>query len=476
MGQDLSKYRIGTLAIHAGQHRDAETQSIAQPIYQTTAYGYRSTDEAAALFNLEQSGYMYTRLANPTTSVFESRCAAMEGGSGAAATASGQQAAFVAILNVLGDLRGSLRPTPQKIAAAMERLCERRPEGASDVSPNSVWKEYQASDAGPHIVASSMIYGGTTTLFTKSLESLGIRTELVDPRDPQNFAKAIRPCTRVVFIETVANPSNCVLDYEAIAQVAHGAGVPLIVDNTVMTPYLFRPLDHGADIVTYSATKFLGGHGTCMGGVVIDGGRFDWTKDPDRWPHLTRPDVAYHGVNFCERFGTAAFATRCISHLLRDYGGTLSPMSAFLFLQGLETLHIRMQRHCENAMALARWLETHPQVAWVNYPGLPSHPQHALAKRYLTRGFGAMLAFGVRGGRESARRFIESLKLAIHATNLGDVRTLVTHPASTTHRQLSDDELVAGGVSSDLIRVSVGIEDIEDIRDDFDQALNASLR
>ena len=437
MADSPSKYRPGTLAIHAGQSRDPQTLSIAQPIYQTSAYEFESPEMAAAIFNLEAPGFIYARLNNPTTSVFEARCAALEGGSAAVATASGQQATFVAMMNILGDLRDSQR-TP---------------------------------DAGPHVVASSKLYGGTMTLFTKSFQSLGIRVTTVDPTDPQNFARAIRPCTRVVFLESVANPSNTVLDYEAIADVAHAAGLPVVVDNTVMTPVLFRPLDHGADIVVYSATKFMGGHGTTLGGVVVDGGRFDWTKNPERWPHLTAPDVAYHGVNFSERFGNSAFAMRCVTHLLRDYGGSLSPLSAFMFLQGLETLHIRMERHCQNAMTLVRHLAADPRVAWVNYPGLEDHPNHALAVRYLKNGFGAMVSFGVRGGRTAAERFIQSVKLAIHATNLGDVRTLVTHPASTTHRQLNDAELTCAGVSPDLIRVSVGIEDIADIIEDFDQAL-----
>ncbi len=433
-------YRLGTLAIHAGQRPDPQTGSIALPIHQTTAYSFKSAEYAAQLFNLEAPGFIYTRLNNPTTGVFETRCAALEGGVGAVATASGQQATFIALMNILGDIRESQK-TP---------------------------------DAGPHVVASAAIYGGTVTLFSKSLESLGIRVEFVDARDPQKVAAAIRPCTRAVFIEAVANPSNYILDYEALGEVAHAAGIPLVIDNTVMTPVLFRPLEHGADIVVYSATKFIGGHGTCMGGVVVDGGRFDWMKNPERWPHLTQPDVAYHGVNFCERFGKAAFITRCVTHMLRDYGGVLAPHSSFLFLQGLETLHIRMQRHCENAMALAQWLEANPMVSWVNYPGLESHPSHVLAARYLKNGFGAMLAFGVKGGRQAAEKFVESVQLAIHATNLGDVRTIVTHPASTTHRQLSEAELDAAGVSGDLVRVSVGIEDIADIEEDFEQALKVS--
>ncbi len=421
---------LGTLALHAGQQPDPTTGSRAVPIHQTTSYCFRDTQHAADLFALKEMGWIYTRLMNPTTDVFEQRLAALEGGVGALGLSSGQQAISVALFNL--------------------------------------------AHAGQHIVSAAALYGGTLTLFGQTFKRLGIDVTFVDATRPEAVEAAIRPNTRAVYIETVANPKNDVLDYEALADVAHRHGLPLVCDNTVMTPILFRPFEHGADIVVYSTTKFIGGHGTSIGGAIVDSGRFDWAKDAGRWPQFTEPDPSYHGAVFHEAVGELCYIITCRTHWLRDLGGAMSPMNAFLFLQGIETLHLRMPRHCENAQRVAEWLEAHPQVTWVNYPGLASHPGNALAKRYFPKGCGSILGFGIQGGRAAARRFIESVRLASHLANIGDAKTLVIHPASTTHSQQTDEELQAAGISDDYVRISVGLEDVEDILADLDQALAAA--
>jgi O-acetylhomoserine (thiol)-lyase len=399
------------------------------PIHQTTSYVFKNAEHAANLFALKEMGWIYTRLMNPTTDVLEQRLAAMEGGIGAVAFSSGQQAITVALLN----------------------LCH----------------------SGGHIVSAAALYGGTITLFSQTFKRLGIEVTFVDATDPENIAKAIRPNTKAVYIESVANPKNDVLDYKAIADLAHANGLPVVCDNTV-APLLLRPFDHGIDIVVYSLTKFIGGHGTSIGGAIIDSGRFDWTRQPELWPQFNEPDASYHGMIFREAVGQLCYIITCRTHWLRDMGGVLSPFNAFLFLQGLETLHLRMPKHCENALAVAKFLESHPLVTWVNYPGLPSHPGYKLAQKYLPNGQGAIMGFGVKGGREAARKFIESVKLASHLANIGDAKTLVIHPASTTHSQQTVEELLAAGITDDYVRLSVGLEDLADIKADLDQALKAS--
>ncbi|PKL47517.1 MAG: O-acetylhomoserine aminocarboxypropyltransferase [Planctomycetes bacterium HGW-Planctomycetes-1] len=419
------KYHIETLALHAGQEVDQTTLSRAVPIYQTTSYVFKSTDHAANLFALKEFGNIYTRLMNPTTDVLEKRLAALEGGIGGLGFSSGQSAIYVSIFNICG--------------------------------------------AGGHIVASSSLYGGTVTLFSHTFKKLGIDVTFVDPKRPENFAEAIKENTRLIYIETIGNPKNDILDYEKIAQIAHDNGMPVICDNTVATPILFRPIEHGIDIVVHSCTKFIGGHGTSIGGAIVDSGKFDWTNG--RYPELTEPDPSYHGVKYVEAVGPLAYIIKARTQFLRDMGSCMSPFNAFLFLQGLETLHLRMQRHSENALALANWLEKHSAVGWVNYPGLKSHPDHKLAKKYLPAGQGAILGFGIKGGRAAGVKFINSVRLASHLANIGDSKTLVIHPASTTHQQLTETEQLAAGVTDDYIRVSVGTEHIDDIIADFDNAL-----
>lgn len=419
-------YRFATLAVHAGQQPDPTTGARAVPIYQTTSYVFRDADHAARLFALPEEGNVYTRIMNPTTAVFEERMAALEGGVGALATASGQAAITLAICNI--------------------------------------------ARAGQEIVSSQSLYGGTYTLFRYTLARMGIKVRFVDASDPENFAKATTQATRAFYVETIGNPKLDVPDIAAIAELAHAAGVPLIVDNTFATPYLCRPIEHGADIVVHSATKFLGGHGTSIGGVIVDGGRFDWGNG--RFPELTEADPSYHGLRYWETFGNRAYIVKARRQLLRDLGCCLSPFNAFLFLQGLETLHLRMQRHSENAMAVAEFLQDHPAVSWVAYPGLPQHPSHALASKYLRGGYGAVIAFGIKGGVEAGKRFIESLELFSLLANVGDAKSLVIHPASTTHQQLTPEEQEAAGVTPDLVRLSIGIEDPEDLISDLDQALN----
>jgi O-acetylhomoserine (thiol)-lyase len=432
MPQPNQAQGLGTQAIHAGQTPDPTTGSRAVPIHQTTSYVFRDTQHAANLFALKEMGWIYTRLMNPTTDVFEQRMAALDGGVGALALSSGQQAIAVSLFNL--------------------------------------------AHAGQHIVSAAALYGGTVTLLSQTFKRLGIDVTFVDATDPRKIAAAIRPNTRAVYIESVANPKNDVLDYHAIAEVAHGRGLPVVCDNTVLTPILFRSFEHGVDINVYSATKFIGGHGTSIGGVIVDSGKFDWTQEPKKWPQFTEPDPSYHGTVFHQAVGQLCYIITCRTHWLRDLGGAMSPFNAFLFLQGLETLHLRMPRHSANALAVAQFLESHPLVTWVNYPGLPSHPHHALAKKYLTRGAGAILGFGIKGGRQAGRKFIESVKLASHLANIGDAKTLVIHPASTTHSQQTAEELVAAGVSDDYVRMSVGLEDVEDIMADLDQALRASQK
>ncbi len=424
---DSDKLHLETLALHAGQTVDPATLSRAVPIYQTTSFCFRDTDHAARLFALEEFGNIYTRLMNPTTDVLEKRLAALEGGVGALALSSGQSAIYVSILNICG--------------------------------------------AGGHIVSSNSLYGGTSTLFEHTFAKLGIEVTFVDPKDPQNFAQAIKDNTRLLYLETIGNPKNDILAYDEIAEIAHAHGMPVICDNTVATPILFRPIEHGIDIVVHSCTKFIGGHGSSIGGAIVDSGRFDWTNG--RYPELTEPDPSYHGIQYVEAVGELAYIVKARTQFLRDMGSCLSPFNAFLFLQGLETLHLRMPRHSENALKLAQWLEKQPQVGWVNYPGLPSHPDHARARKYLPDGQGAILGFGIKGGKHAAMKFIDSVKLASHLANIGDSKTLVIHPASTTHQQLSEREQLAAGVTADYIRVSVGTEHIDDIIADFDQALAA---
>ena len=422
---EARKYHLETLALHAGQEVDQTTLSRAVPIYQTTSYVFKDTAHAADLFGLKQFGNIYTRLMNPTTDVLEKRLAAMEGGVGGLGLSSGQSATYVSIFNICG--------------------------------------------AGGHIASSSSLYGGTVTLFSQTFKKLGIEVTFVDPKQPENFAKAIKKNTRLIYIETIGNPKNDILEYEKIAQIAHNNGMPVICDSTVTTPILFRPIEHGIDIVVHSCTKFIGGHGTSIGGAIIDSGKFDWANG--RYPELTEPDPSYHGVKYVEQFGNLAYILKARTQFLRDMGSCMSPFNAFLFLQGIETLHLRMPRHCENALALAKWLEKHKAVGWVNYPGLESHPDYKLAKKYLPKGQGAILGFGIKGGKEAAVKFINSVKLASHLANIGDSKTLVIHPASTTHQQLSEAEQIAAGVSPDFIRVSVGTEHIDDIIEDFDNAL-----
>lgn len=421
-----SHQSLATLALHAGHTPAADsTLSRAVPIYQTSSYLFTSSEHAANLFALKESGNIYTRLTNPTTDVLEKRMAALDGGVGALALASGQAAISYTVMTL--------------------------------------------ARAGQNIVSSRSLYGGTYTLFRHTLPRFGITTRFVDSSDPENYRRAIDEQTRLIYCEAIGNPNNTVEDFDAVAQIAHEAGIPLVVDNTVATPVLFRPLEHGADIVVYSLTKFIGGHGTSIGGCVVDGGKFAW--DNGKFPEFSEPDPAYHGTVFWQAVGKLAFITKMRVQLLRDLGACLSPFNAFQLIQGLETLSVRMPRHVENATTVAQWLETHPQVAWVNYPGLSSHPDHQRAKRYLSDGAGAIIGFGIKGGREAAVRFIDKLKLVSHLANIGDAKTLVIHPASTTHQQLSEDELRAAGVTPDFIRLSVGIEGLQDIIHDLDQAL-----
>ena len=418
-------FKFDTLAIHAGQQPDPVTGSRAMPIYQTTSYVFEDTNHAAELFALQRFGNIYTRIMNPTTAAFEERVAALEGGVGALAVASGLAAQYIALTTLLGP--------------------------------------------GDQIVASSALYGGTYTQFDITLRRWGVDVVFVDPSDPDNFRRAITPQTRVVYGETIGNPRIDVLDIAAVAEIAHEAGVPLMIDNTFATPALCRPIEHGADIVVHSATKFIGGHGTTIGGVIVESGRFPW--DNGKFPGMTEPSPGYHGIRFYETFGVYGYLMKARVENVRDIGPSLSPFSSFLFLQGLETLPVRMARHVANAETVAAFLANHPAVSWVSYPGLPDSPYRALKQRYLPNGAGAVFTFGVVDGRDTGSRFIEQLRLISHLANIGDAKTLIIHPGSTTHQQLTDEQQVAAGVSPDLVRISVGLEDPDDLCWDLDQAL-----
>ncbi len=423
--------RFDTLSLHAGQQPDATTGARAVPIYQTASFVFRDTDYAAGLFNIERAGHVYSRISNPTNAVLEERIAALEGGVGAVCTASGQAAMHLAIATILG--------------------------------------------AGDHIVSSRSLYGGSHNLLAYTLPRFGITTTFVDPRAPQAFADAIRPNTRLLFGETIGNPGMEVLNIPAIAEVAHTAGVPLLVDSTVTTPFLCRPFELGADLVFHSLTKFLGGHGIALGGVVVDGGRFDWEAS-GKFPTLTEPYEGFHGLDFVEEFGPAAYITRARREGIRDFGACMSPSTAFHLLQGVETLSVRMQRHIDNTRKIVAFLSTTASVEWVNYPELPEHPDHALAKQLLPRGCSAVLSFGIRGGRASGQRFIENLRVFSHLANIGDAKSLVIHPASTTHHRMDADALRAAGISEGLVRLSIGLEDADDLLDDLSRALHASQK
>ncbi len=425
--------RFGTLSVHAGQEPDPATGARAVPIYATSSYVFEDTAHAADLFALRTFGNIYSRLMNPTTDVLEKRLTALDGGVGALAVSSGQQAILYSVLNI--------------------------------------------AKAGDNIVAGTSLYGGTWTLFTQTLRRFGIEARFFDPDHPEEIDRLADDRTRAVYIEAIGNPRNDVPDFRVISERAHAVGVPLIADNTALTPILFRPFDHGVDIAVYSLTKFLGGHGTHVGGAIVDSGRFDWTANAERWPEFTAPDPSYHGVVLAEALrpiGNVAYIIRSRTHLLRDLGGTLSPFASFLFLQGLETLHLRIPRHAENALAVARHLASHPAVDWVNHPGLESHPSHTRASRYLTNGFGAIVGFGIRGGADAGRRFIEATRLFSHLANIGDAKSLAIHPATTTHSQLTEAEQSRTGVTPEYVRLSIGLEDIECIIEDLDQALAAS--
>ncbi len=422
------KFGFTTRQLHAGYKPDPTTGSRAVPIYQTAAYDLQSTKRASRLFALQETGHIYTRISNPTTNVFEQRVASLEGGIGAVETSSGHAAQLTAILTI----------------------CE----------------------AGDHIVASSTLYGGTVTQFKYAFPKLGIHVTLVDPTNPENFRRAIQPNTKIIYGETISNPLVNVFPFEEVAAIAQEFGIPLMIDNTFASPYLCRPFEWGAHIVTHSTTKFIGGHGTSIGGVIVDSGKFNWTKS-GRFKNFTEPDPAYHNVIYAEDFGPSAFISKARAGILRDFGTCQQPIASWWFLQGLETLSLRMDEHCKNALRVAEFLESHPKVKWVTYSGLPNHADHEKAKKYLPKGSGAMLGFGVQGGREAGARFIDHLQLFSHVANLGDMKSMAIHPASTTHSQLSEEEQLAAGVSPDFIRLSVGLEDIEDILWDLDQALNA---
>jgi len=424
------KFGFNTRALHHGYTPDPTTHARAVPIYQTTSYTFDNSDHAASLFALQQFGNVYTRIMNPTTDVLEQRIASLENGAAALALASGQAAQFLAVNSLM--------------------------------------------ESGDEMVASSTLYGGTYTQFDVSFRRLGYGVKFVEPDDPDNFRKAITPKTKLLYAETISNPRGNVLDIEAVAKVAHDHNLPLVIDNTFASPYLCRPIDHGADIVVHSLTKFMGGHGTSIGGVIVDGGRFDWSKGD--FPQITKPSPAYHGMVFWDVFGPISFILRARVEGLRDLGPCISPFNAFLFLQGIETLGMRMERHVENSLAVAKFLEDHEDVMWVNYPSLPSSPYYALAQKYVPKGAGAVFSFGIKGGYEAGRKFVDSLKMLSHLANVGDARSLVIHPASTTHQQLTAEQQAAAGVKPDMVRLSIGLEDLEDILWDLDQALTAAQK
>ena len=422
------KFGFETLCIHAGQLPDPATGSRAVPLYQTTAYVFDSPEHAASLFNLQTFGNIYTRIMNPTTAVFEERMAALEGGRAALAVTSGMAAQMVALMTIL--------------------------------------------KTGDDIVSSSALYGGTYTQLDVNFRDLGINTVFVDPDEPENFGKAITKKTKAIYAEGIGNPLGNVLDIEAVAAIAHDAGLPLIVDNTFATPFLCKPIEFGADVVVHSATKFICGHGTSIGGVLVESGKFPW--DNGNFPSMVDPSRGYHGVRFYETFGDFAYTMKARCDVLRTMGPALSPFNSFLFLQGLETLNLRMERHCQNALAVAEFLKNHPSIAWVKYSGLPDSPYHSLAKKYLPKGPGSIFTFGIKGGKEAGARFIESLEFLSHLANVGDAKTLIIHPASTTHRQLDEEDQLRAGVTPEMVRISVGLETVDDIIWDIEQALEKS--
>ena len=423
------KLGFSTKSLHAGHTPDAVTHARAVPIYQTTSFTFENSDHAAALFGLQQFGNIYSRIMNPTTDVFEQRVAALEGGMAALATSSGQAAQFLAITSLAGP--------------------------------------------GDHVVAASTLYGGTYTQFDVSFRRLGIDVTFVEPDDPENFRKALKPNTKVLYGETLANPRMNIVDIQAVSKIAHEAGVPLVIDNTMASPYLCQPIEWGADIVVHSATKFLGGHGTSIGGIIIDSGKFAWT---DKFPAITQPSPGYHGMKFAEVFGPLAYIIKVRVEGLRDFGPCISPFNSFLFIQGIETLKFRMEAHSRNALAVAEWLKKQPAISWVKYPGLKDSPYHSLAQKYMPKGQGSIVTFGIKGGTEAGRKLIDNVKIFSHLANLGDAKSLIIHPSSTTHQQLSDEQQLAAGVSKDLVRISVGIEDVEDLIWDLEQAIAASQK
>ncbi|ALC92145.1 O-acetylhomoserine aminocarboxypropyltransferase [Bacillus sp. FJAT-18017] len=424
MTNQNENFGLETLLLHGGQTPDPVTGSRAVPIYQTTSYVFKDTDHAQNLFSLAESGNIYTRIMNPTTDVLEKRIALLEGGAAALAVSSGMAAISLAIMNL--------------------------------------------AEAGDEIVAAENLYGGTFNLFAVTLPKFGINVRFVDSTNPENFREAITPKTKVIFGEIIGNPSLNVLDVEAVADIAHENGIPLIIDNTFASPYSCRPIEWGADIVVHSATKWIGGHGTTIGGLIVDAGKFDWNSD--KFPGFTEPDPSYNGLRFAQDVGPLAFITKLRVQLLRDFGSSLSPQSAFLLLQGLETLHLRIQKHNENAIEIAQYLKDHPAVEWVSFPGLEEHPSHQLAKKYLGGGYGSIIVFGIKGGREAGKKVIDNIKLWSHVANVGDAKSLIIHPASTTHQQLSAEDLVKSGVTEELIRLSVGLETVKDLKEDLDQA------
>jgi O-acetylhomoserine (thiol)-lyase len=431
MSEQDQDYGFETLAIHAGAAPDPTTGARATPIYQTTSFVFDDVDHAASLFNLQRFGNIYSRITNPTVSVLEERIAALEGGTAACAVASGHAAQFIAFLNLM--------------------------------------------QPGDEIVSSTKLYGGSITQFSETFPKFGWRVRFVDPTRPAEFKKALRKRTRAIFVESASNPDGVVCDLEAIAAIAHEAGIPLVVDNTMPTPYLCQPIRHGADVVVHSMTKYIGGHGNSMGGIIVDGGTFDWFQN-QKFPAMTEPTKAYHGVRFAETFGDFGFAMRCKTVGLRDIGPCLSPFNAFMLLTGVETLPLRMQRHVENARTVATWLAEHPRVAWVSYPGLPDSPYCALAERYMPRGTGAVFTFGLEGGYEMGVRVVEACELLSHLANIGDTRSLIIHPASTTHRQLDEEQLRKAGAGPEVVRLSIGLETAADIVADLDQALRTAAR
>lgn len=428
MSEKQKSLRFETIGVHGGLQPDPVTGARAVPIYQNNAYQFQNTEHAADLFGLKETGYIYSRIHNPTVTVFEERIALLEGGSGALAVSSGQAAIYLSLLNI--------------------------------------------AQAGDEIVAASNLYGGTYNLFTVTLPKYGIKVKLVNPSDPENFREAITDKTRAVFAETIGNPSLKVLDIEAVAKIAHKNGIPLVVDNTFATPYLCRPIEHGADIVVHSATKWLLGNGTTMGGVIVDGGKFDWNSP--KFPGLSEPDSSYHDIVYSEALGPVAYITKARVQLLRDLGPALSAQSAFQFTLGLETLHVRIKEHVANTKRIVDYLHSHPAINWVLYPGDDQHPDKALAEKYLPKGAGSVVVFGIEGGRAAGAKLINSLELWAHVANVGDAKSLIIHPASTTHQQLDEEGLKTAGVSEDLIRLSIGIENAEDLIEDLEQAIETA--